>query len=112
MKAKLIIGLAIFMVVMAMTSVSAAYPSVATGGESEDNRPLGPQKIGNNYSFVVDVPSGTFDSVQVIIDGIVYDLTYENGAWRGEFQAKPGQTYFYRIITRFGVTFESSPHTL
>jgi len=112
MKSKLIVGLAIFMVVGAMAAVSAQYPTAVTGGSSSSPLPPGPQQIGNKYSFIVDVPSGTFDSVQVIIDGIAYDLSYENGAWRGEFPAKPGQTYFYRITTRFGVTFESSPHTL
>ena len=97
------------MMVIAITSVSAQYPSVVGGTE---DRPLGPQQNGNNYSFVVDVPSGTFQSVQVLIDGVAYDLTYENGAWRGNFPAKPGQTYVYRITTRFGVTFEGSPRTL
>ena len=112
MKAKFIVGLSILMMIMAMASVSAQYPSVVTGGSSSSPLPPGPQQIGNNYSFVIDVPLGTFDSVQVIIDGIAYDLTYENGAWRGVFPAKPGQTYIYRITTRFGVTFETSPHKL
>lgn len=113
MKAKRIIGLAIFMMVVAMTSVSAQYPSVATGDSGSSSLPQGPQLLtGCNYSFVVDAPLGTFQSVQVVVGGVAYDMVYENSAWRAEICSSPGQTYFYRVTTRFGVTFESSPHTI
>ncbi|HQG61877.1 MAG TPA: hypothetical protein PLU96_07360 [Methanofastidiosum sp.] len=99
--------------VLAIASISAQYPTVVTGGVGPSPLPPGPTPTkGNNYSFIIDTPLGTFQSVQVLIDGIAYDLTYENGAWRGEFPAKSGQTYFYRITTRAGVSFESTPRRL
>jgi len=113
MKAKLIVGLAIFMMVMAIASVSAQYPTVVTGGSSSSPLPPGPQLLtGCNYSFVVDAPSGTFQTVQVVVGGVAYDMVYDNAAWRSEICTSPGQTYFYRVTTRFGVTFESSPHNI
>ncbi|HNR44258.1 MAG TPA: hypothetical protein PKH80_03750 [Methanofastidiosum sp.] len=61
MKSKLIVGLAVLMMVVAMASVSAQYPSVVTGGTSSSPLPPGPTLVsGCNYSFVVDAPSGTF----------------------------------------------------
>ncbi|MCC7573675.1 MAG: hypothetical protein KO464_09890 [Candidatus Methanofastidiosum sp.] len=113
MKAKLVVGLAIFMMVVAMASVSAQYPSVATGGSSSSPIPPGPTLVsGCNYSFVVDAPSGTFQSVQVVIGGVAYDMVYDNAAWRAEICSSSGQDYFYRITTRYGITFESSPHKI
>ena len=112
MNVKLLVGLVVFMVAISIASVSAQYPTVATGGTVTPD-PKGPQQTtGNNYSFIVDVPRGTFLSVQVIIDGIAYDLEFTNAAWRGVLPARPGQTYSYLIVTRSGLTIESSKRML
>jgi hypothetical protein len=110
MKPRIIIGVAMLIMVLAMTSVSAQYPTVV--GDSEPSVPGPTPTVGCNYSFVVNVPGGTFQSVQVVIDGVAYDLEYINGAWRGEFCCTLPATYFYRITTRSGITFEASPHQL
>ena len=111
MKTKIIIGVTMLMMVLAMVSVSAQYPTVVTD-DSGPNVPAPTPTTGCNYSFVVNAPGGTFQAVQVVIDGTAYDLEYINGSWRGEFCCTPPVKYFYRVTTRFGTTFECSPHDL
>ncbi len=111
MRAKLIVGLAIFIMAITVVGVSAQYPSVAEG-DGGPNVPGPTRTTGCNYSFVVDAPLGTFQSVQVVVAGVANDMIYDNGAWRADVCTSSGQTYFYRVTTRFGVTFEGSIHKI
>ncbi|KYC53462.1 MAG: hypothetical protein AMQ22_00252 [Candidatus Methanofastidiosum methylothiophilum] len=106
MRAKFAIGLIVFVMAVATVSVSAEYPSVVDG-DSGPNVPGPTKTVGCNYAFVVNAPLGTYQSVQVVIGGVAYDMIFDNSAWRAEICVSPGQTYFYRLTTRHGLKFES-----
>lgn len=111
MKVTLALGILVIMLTITIGSISAQYPTVVPIADSNGPTPHGPTKtLGNNYLFIVNAPFGTFQSVQVVIGGIAYDMTYDNAAWRVEVPVLRGQTYFYRITTSSGVTFEGSIH--
>ncbi|KYC53482.1 MAG: hypothetical protein AMQ22_00272 [Candidatus Methanofastidiosum methylothiophilum] len=101
--------------IISLGVVAGAYPTPAD--TPADNEDTGPEicdcgTTPSGYTFSVEDGGRAFQAVQVVVNGQVYDMVYDNGHWVFSLCDLSKGNYYYIITTRYGIKFESSVQTL